>query len=153
MRVILVGEEAGERDRLRWRLEGTSVTVVGECSTVNDARASGIEADAFVVAARSFQASRIGSDADERRPRSSATLHLSHIDRFESPASLETLTPREIQVLELLAEGLPNKAIADRLGISDQTVKFHVASISGKLGASNRTDAVRRGVRRGLIAL
>ena len=56
-------------------------------------------------------------------------------------------------MLELLAEGLPNKAIASRLGISDQTVKFHVASLSGKLGAANRTDAVRRAVRRGLIAL
>ena len=65
----------------------------------------------------------------------------------------EPLTPREVQVLELLAEGLPNKAIAARLGISDQTVKFHVASMSGKLGAANRTDAVRRAVRRGLIAL
>ena len=65
----------------------------------------------------------------------------------------EPLTSREIQVLELLAEGLPNKAIAGRLGISDQTVKFHVASLSGKLGAANRTDAVRRAVRRGLIAL
>ena len=65
----------------------------------------------------------------------------------------EALTPREIQVLELLAEGLPNKAIAARLEISDQTVKFHVASIAGKLGAANRTDVVRRAVRRGLIAL
>ena len=55
--------------------------------------------------------------------------------------------------VELLAEGLPNKAIAVRLGISDQTVKFHVASICGKLGAANRTDAVRRAVRRGLISL
>ena len=54
---------------------------------------------------------------------------------------------------ELLAEGLPNKAIAARLGISDQTVKFHVSSICGKLGASNRTAAVRRAVRRGLITL
>jgi DNA-binding NarL/FixJ family response regulator len=52
-----------------------------------------------------------------------------------------------------MAEGLPNKAIAVRLGISDQTVKFHVAAIAGKLGATNRTDAVRRGVRRGLITL
>ena len=72
------------------------------------------------------------------------------------PAAASTgsdLKAREIQVLELLAEGLPNKAIAERLGISDQTVKFHVASISGKLGAANRTDAVRRAVRRGLIAL
>jgi DNA-binding NarL/FixJ family response regulator len=52
-----------------------------------------------------------------------------------------------------LSEGLSNKAIADHLGISDQTVKFHVSAIAGKLGASNRTDAVRRAVRRGLIAL
>ena len=65
----------------------------------------------------------------------------------------EPLTAREIDVLELLAEGLPNKAIAARLGISDQTVKVHVASIAGKLGAANRTDAVRRAVRRGLISL
>ncbi|MBW8868371.1 MAG: response regulator transcription factor [Acidobacteria bacterium] len=65
----------------------------------------------------------------------------------------EPLTSREVQVLELLAEGLANKAIAARLGISDQTVKFHVASISSKLGAVNRTDAVRRAVRRGLITL
>ena len=65
----------------------------------------------------------------------------------------EPLTTRELQVLELLAEGLPNKTIAGRLGISDQTVKFHVAALSGKLGAANRTDAVRRAVRRGLIAL
>jgi len=55
--------------------------------------------------------------------------------------------------LELLAEGLPNKAIADRLHISDQTVKFHVASIYAKLGAANRTDAVRRAVRQGLLTL
>jgi DNA-binding NarL/FixJ family response regulator len=65
----------------------------------------------------------------------------------------EALTPREVQVLELLAEGLPNKAIAARLNISDQTVKFHVSAICGKLGAANRTDAVRRAVRRGLITL
>jgi DNA-binding NarL/FixJ family response regulator len=70
----------------------------------------------------------------------------------DGPAA-ESLTRRETQVLELMAEGLPNKAIAVELGISDQTVKFHVASISGKLGAANRTDAVRRAVRRGLIAL
>jgi len=58
-----------------------------------------------------------------------------------------------VQVLELLAEGLPNKAIAARLDISDQTVKFHVSAICGKLGAANRTDAVRRTVHRGLITL
>ena len=65
----------------------------------------------------------------------------------------EPLTARERQVLALLAEGLPNKGIASALDISDQTVKFHVAAIIGKLGASNRTDAVRRAVRRGLVTL
>ncbi|HET7696357.1 MAG TPA: response regulator transcription factor [Vicinamibacterales bacterium] len=65
----------------------------------------------------------------------------------------EPLTAREVQVLELLAEGLSNKGIAARLGISDQTVKFHVASIAGKLDAPSRTAIVRRAVRRGLIAL
>ena len=69
-------------------------------------------------------------------------------DAFDEP-----LTPREVQVLELLAEGLPNKAIAARLRISDQTVKFHVAAICGKLGAANRTDAVRRAIRQGLVAV
>jgi DNA-binding NarL/FixJ family response regulator len=65
----------------------------------------------------------------------------------------ETLTARERQVLELLADGLTNKRIARRLGISDQTVKFHVSAILAKLGASGRTDAVRRGLRRGLLTL
>ena len=68
-------------------------------------------------------------------------------------ARLATLSLRETEVLELVAEGLSNKAVAARLGISDQTVKFHLTSLSGKLGAINRTDAVRRAVRRGLITL
>jgi len=65
----------------------------------------------------------------------------------------EPLTARELEVLEQLAAGLSNKAIGARLGISDQTVKFHVASITGKLGVTNRTEAVRRALRLGLIAL
>jgi DNA-binding NarL/FixJ family response regulator len=60
---------------------------------------------------------------------------------------------REIEVLGHLLEGLSNKTIAGRLGISDQTVKFHVAAICGKLGAANRTDAVRRAIRRGLVTV
>ena len=65
----------------------------------------------------------------------------------------EALTTREREVLELLSRGLPNKLIARRLQISEHTVKFHVSSIYAKLGASSRTDAVSRGVRRGLITL
>ena len=66
---------------------------------------------------------------------------------------LEPLTPRETQVLELVADGLPNKAIAGALGVSDETVKFHLASVFGKLGATNRTDAVRLALRHGLITI
>jgi DNA-binding NarL/FixJ family response regulator len=65
----------------------------------------------------------------------------------------EPLTPREREVLELLGHGLSNRQIAERLDISEHTAKFHVASVSGKLGASSRTEAVSRGVRRGLITL
>ena len=66
---------------------------------------------------------------------------------------LEELTSREMEVLQLLAEGLPNKGIAQRLSISDHTVKFHVNAIMGKLGAQSRTEAVIRATRYGLILL
>ncbi len=68
-------------------------------------------------------------------------------------ALVDPLTPREIQVLQLLAQGLANKQIAGRLGISEHTVKFHVSSIYGKLNAVNRTEAVRIGARQGWITL
>jgi DNA-binding NarL/FixJ family response regulator len=67
--------------------------------------------------------------------------------------SVEPMTPREREILELLAQGLSNRAIAGALGISEHTVKFHLASIYGKLGASTRTGAVRRALRRGLITI
>ena len=70
-----------------------------------------------------------------------------------TPAPLEEMTPRELEVLHLLAEGLPNKAIAQRLSISEHTVKFHVNSILSKLGAQSRTEAVTRATRLGLILL
>jgi len=65
----------------------------------------------------------------------------------------EPLTRRELEVLQMLAAGLGNKEIAARLEISEHTVKFHVASILGKLGAESRTEAVSLGIRRGLVLL
>lgn len=65
----------------------------------------------------------------------------------------EPLTPREGEVLQMLASGLGNKEIAAKLTISEHTVKFHVASILGKLGAGSRTEAVSLGIRRGLVLL
>ena len=64
-----------------------------------------------------------------------------------------TLTPRELEVLALMAEGASNKAIARRLGISVHTAKFHVGSLLDKLDATGRTDAVAQAVRQGVIHL
>jgi len=66
---------------------------------------------------------------------------------------VEPLTERELEVLELVAAGLGNKEVATRLEISQHTVKFHVASIMGKLGAGSRTEAVTLGIRHGLIMI
>ncbi len=74
-------------------------------------------------------------------------------DEPRAPRLIEALTPRERDVLALLADGHGNRAIATELGISEHTVKFHLAAIFGKLGASNRTEAVRRGLELGLVEI
>jgi DNA-binding NarL/FixJ family response regulator len=132
-------------------LESRAIDVIGEFESEVDARASGLSAD-LIVSAPDSLGSR--AEAPVRGPAAfdSAQARKAGHD-VETEAIQEPLTPREIEVLELMAEGLPNKGIAARLGISDQTVKFHVAAIMGKLVASNRTDAVRRAVRRGLVSL
>jgi DNA-binding NarL/FixJ family response regulator len=66
---------------------------------------------------------------------------------------LEPLTPREVEVLGLIAEGLPNKTIAGRLGIGESTVKFHVNAILGKLGVESRSEAIVQAARLGLVIL
>lgn len=68
-------------------------------------------------------------------------------------SAAEPLTPRELEVLQLLAQGLPSKTISARLHLSEHTVKFHVGSILAKLGAASRTEAVTLAIRRGLVAL
>jgi DNA-binding NarL/FixJ family response regulator len=136
MRVVLIGSEA-ERARMRSRLPA-GIEVVGEFATPDDARRAGIVADAVLSEPTPVPAPagrRSTADADLER------------------AWVEPLTPRESQVLAFLAQGLSNRAIAERLSISDQTVKFHVASIMGKLGTANRVETVRRAVRLGLITL
>jgi DNA-binding NarL/FixJ family response regulator len=127
MRVILVGTSR-QRQSLRVHLDGAA-DVVAEFDSLAEAQDSAVAADALLLPASASMPAR------------------------DDLTAIEPLTPREIEVLELVTEGLSNKAIASRLGISDQTVKFHLASILGKLGASNRTDAVRRAVRMGLVTL
>jgi len=129
MRIVLVGPP-GLRERFRKAQApaGAGLVIVAEGDTPSSVQAAAARADAVVVL--------------ETPPAANDSL---------DDASVEALTPREHEVLELMAEGMSNKAIAVRLLISDQTVKFHVASISGKLGAANRTEAVRRALRRGLL--
>jgi DNA-binding NarL/FixJ family response regulator len=123
MRVVIVGSRR-EREQLRREAEQSGLVIEAEFETLSAAREAGIACDGVLSPAR--------------LPR-------------DAPA--EPLTPREREVLALLVDGLPNKAIAARLGIGDQTVKTHVAAICGKLGALNRTGAVRRAIRRGLVTL
>ena len=81
-----------------------------------------------------------------------AAVYGDHPLEVESELS-EEITSRETEVLRMLAEGLVNRDIAARLGISEHTVKFHISSILDKLGASTRTEAVTLGIRRGLIPI
>jgi len=110
-----------------------------------DATAAQLQA-AVVAVAQGFVVlpSAYSAQLYEQRPTANAVM-LGVVD--------ESLTAREREVLELVSQGLSNKLIARRLQISEHTVKFHISSISTKLGAASRTDAVSRGVRLGLITL
>lgn len=81
-----------------------------------------------------------------------AVVTLPPAARHQEPL-IEALTVRELDVLGLVADGLPNREIAHALDISEHTVKFHLASIFGKLGVSTRTEAVQRALRLGVIAI
>jgi DNA-binding CsgD family transcriptional regulator len=123
MRIVIVGPTA-RRARLRGRLPD-DFEVVGEAATLSEARrVTGV--DAYLVAP---------------------------VPAEDDAAIVEALTARELEVMNGLADGLSNKAIAARLGISDETVKFHLSAIFGKLQATNRTDAVRQALRRGVVEL
>ena len=119
-------------------LRGWSVVPVGATSAELQAAVTAM-AQGFVVVPVAYSEQLV-----EQHPAVGA-LNLS------SPE--EALTNREREVLELVSQGLSNKLIARRLQISEHTVKFHISSITTKLGASSRTDAVSRGIRRGLITL
>jgi DNA-binding NarL/FixJ family response regulator len=106
--------------------------------------------DRIIAAVRAVAAGFVVLDHDMAAealasPRTAAPLPLAD--------TLDDLTAREHEVLTLVAVGLTNKAIAQRLGISDHTVKFHVAAVLAKLGAESRTEAVHLAVRRGLLSL
>jgi DNA-binding NarL/FixJ family response regulator len=119
------------------------------------------------VPLRIFLQGRASSELDALRRRLLADSNLEMVDRAELADAIvslpvrraedgdgvliEALTAREQEVLELVSDGLHNRDIANALGISEHTVKFHLASLFGKLGASTRTEAVHRGLRHGVI--
>ena len=117
-----------------------------EALATTESRASSDTPGSFAI--RSSREPRSSMASRARTPQSGDGAEASSF----GPAQ-EALTARELQVLMLLAEGVGNREIADRLGVSEHTVKFHLSAIFGKLGASTRTDAVRRALRAGLIDL
>ena len=137
LRVFIVGATIEDASALRARLQETG-----------DAAVSGIAA----LADLERGVVRIGSDIDAIVMTPGAWGQ-----RDSSPDSIdipvESLTSREREVLALVADGLSNREIANALEISEHTVKFHLASIFGKLGASSRTEAVRRGLQLGLVEI
>jgi NarL family two-component system response regulator YdfI len=110
---------------------------------------SGVSADQLATALQAAIAGLVVMHPAEI----SAALPAASVARSSFEELTEPLTPRVREVLQMLASGLVNKEIAAKLSISEHTVKFHVASILGKLGASTRTEAVSLGIRRGLVLL
>ncbi|WP_027162045.1 helix-turn-helix transcriptional regulator [Mesorhizobium sp. WSM1293] len=113
-------------------------------------------ADDLLIAAAARLAAAGYRVSGERRTGRHEDFHTGDGEPFEDEASEEhavrpSLSPREAEVLALLAEGAPNKVIARRLNISVHTAKFHVAAILIKLGAANRTDAIATAMRQGLV--
>ncbi|RWC45864.1 MAG: LuxR family transcriptional regulator [Mesorhizobium sp.] len=111
--------------------------------------------DLLIAAAARLAAAGYRVSGDGRSGRHE-DFHAGDGEPFEEEASDDhaarpTLSPREAEVLALLAEGAPNKVIARRLNISVHTAKFHVAAILIKLGAANRTDAIAIAMRQGLV--
>ncbi|RWC56723.1 helix-turn-helix transcriptional regulator [Mesorhizobium sp.] len=113
-------------------------------------------ADDLLIAAAARLAAAGYRVSDDGRSGRHVDFHAGDGEPFEEEASDDhairpTLSPREAEVLALLAEGAPNKVIARRLNISVHTAKFHVAAILIKLGAANRTDAIAIAMRQGLV--
>lgn len=129
--LALVGEEVSTG--LMADLEQSGVSVLSD----------GVSRDQLQAALRA-----VASGLAVRDP--SVTTHLPRVSQIDSG---EHLTPRERELLRFLGEGLGNREIAEALGLTDHTVKFHLRSIFTKLGVRTRTEAVSVAVRRGLLML
>jgi DNA-binding NarL/FixJ family response regulator len=155
---IVVDFSAGEPDELGSLAEtfpGTPLILIGADPATDGPGlaggpvayvASDIDAQALAAAVRATVAGLVVLDPEV------AGATGVHAHTRTSPEG-ESLTAREHEVLQLVAAGLPNKAIARELGISEHTAKFHVGSLLGKLGAASRTEAVTLATRRGILPI
>ena len=135
--IVLLSRRAGG--------EGVAANVLATLPASADGQ---LIAAAVRLAASGYRVSRAGPSAGAHDD-----FHgeISDDDAPDDAPARPALSPREAEVLALLAEGAPNKVIARRLNISVHTAKFHVAAILIKLGASNRTDAIAIAMRQGLV--
>jgi two-component system, NarL family, response regulator YdfI len=159
--VLLGGLPANSTDEALERLQAQGLLRDSRVIILNNARASSWTNHALRAGVRGILPSDVGAmqleAALEAVTRGLIILHPGDTqpanDELEPIDYVEPLTAREREVLQMLAQGRGNKDIAARLNISEHTVKFHVASILGKLGAGTRTEAVSLALRRGLILL
>jgi DNA-binding NarL/FixJ family response regulator len=138
IRVLVIGESPLIRAGLEAALSDSDrFEVVGTCNLAGSAALfESTAAAAVLMESGTFNSWAPGTESESG-------------DKLPSVS----LTPREVEVLRLLADGASNKIIAHKLGISDHTVKFHVTSILSKMNAGTRTEAVTLGVRMGLVYL
>lgn len=148
LRVFLIGLEQGDLDALRVRSSAHDTLVIAGTAFLHEWERGSVSVpgsiDAIVMSPAALEASRRTPSPRVQDPDVAGV-------RTGGRAIVEELTARERDVLALLADGRPNRHIATRLGISEHTVKFHLASIFGKLGVSTRTEAVRRALDWNLI--
>ena len=155
---VLLLEWSEEESELLTQDIASGLTVIAFSTTnqeVNEALALGVQAFLPLSATTEEITAAITAAAAGLvvlHPELADLLIPSPIVPFAAEAT-EALTPREVEVLQMLALGLGNKAIANSLHISEHTVKFHLSSIFAKLQASSRTEAVTLGLRQGLIML
>jgi len=151
MRVLLVGVSAADLDRLRLAVAADAhMRIVG--ATLLDERS---ESDGPPKGVPYIQEALHAANADAvmMSAQAVARVHGPRARRPIEPPPAEALTARERDVLAYVAEGHGNREIGQLLGISEHTVKFHLASIYGKLGVGNRTEAVQHALRTGLLEI
>jgi two-component system, NarL family, response regulator YdfI len=164
--VVLIDASGEQLETLIDSLASSQIASEANVVFLNDRTESSLIVDALRTGVRAILPSHVSPDqlvaALESAAAGLIVVHPAEVNGLfpaATPASravaelAEPLTARESEVLQMLASGLANKEIAARLLISEHTVKFHVASILGKLGAGSRTEAVALGMRRGLVLL